>query len=53
MARDEQDDDRHVTEALAAMARQSRQEPVSPHLQELAQRLARKLAERDDEAPKD
>lgn len=53
MARDEQDDDRHVTEALAALARQNSQEPVSARLQELAQRLAQKLADRDDTAPKD
>lgn len=45
MARDEQDDDRKVTEALAALGRQMHEEPVSDNLRALAQRLSDRLAE--------
>lgn len=44
MARDEQDDDRKVTEALAALGREVQDEPVSDVLRSLARQLSDKLA---------
>ncbi|MFN4128395.1 MAG: hypothetical protein ACK4GC_01040 [Paracoccaceae bacterium] len=48
MARDEQDDDQQVNEALAAMSRQVHDEPVSDTLRTLAQQLSDKLATSGD-----
>lgn len=44
MARDEQDDDQKVTEALAAMGREVQDESVSDVLRSLARQLSDKLA---------
>lgn len=44
MARDEQDDDQKVTEALAAIGREVQDEPVSDVLRSLARQLSDKLA---------
>ncbi|MFN3275222.1 MAG: hypothetical protein ACK41U_11160 [Paracoccus sp. (in: a-proteobacteria)] len=51
MARDQQDDDQKVTEALAAMGRQVQDEPVSDVLQALARQLSDKLASSGQPGP--